>query len=99
MNVDIEFFSEDAIENIATCLDYKIDKVIFIGYHEPMNTARTRNFAGLIKNIIGINNIEFIEVIEHDLDDIVQKLEDIVTHEKKEKNKCYFDLTGGDNLG
>ncbi len=98
MNVDIEFFSEDAIENIATCLDYKIDKVIFIGYHEPMNTARTRNFAGLIKNIIGISNIEFIEVIEHDLDDIVEKLEDIVMYEKKEKNKCYFDLTGGDDL-
>lgn len=98
MNVDIEFFSEDAIENIATCLDYSIDKVIFIGYHEPMNTARTRNFAGLIKNIIGIDHIEFVEVISHDLDDIVEKLEDIVTREKKDKNKCYFDLTGGDNL-
>ncbi len=98
MNVDIEFFSEDAIENIATCLEYKIDKIVFIGYHEPMNTARTRNFAGLIKNIIGVQFVEFIEVSHHDLDDIVQKLEDIVTREKKQKNKCYFDLTGGDDL-
>lgn len=98
MNVDIEFFSDDAIENIATCLDYAIDKVIFIGYHEPMNTAIKRNFAGLLKNILHMDNVEFVEVAEHDLDDIVGKLEDIVTREKKDKNKCYFDLTGGDDL-
>lgn len=98
MNIDIEFFSDDALENIATCLDYNIDKVIFVGYHEPMNTARKRNFAGLIKNILDIDNVEFVEVEEHNLDDAVDKLEDIITREKKAKNKCYFDLTGGDDL-
>ncbi len=98
MNVDIEFFSDDAIENIATSLDYNIDKIIFIGYHEPMDTARRRNFAGHIKNIIGIDYVEFVEVQQHDLDDIVEKIEYIVTKEKKNDNKCYFDLTGGDDL-
>ncbi len=98
MNVDIEFFSEDALENIATCLDYAIDKVIFVGYHEPMNTARKRNFAGLLKNILNMENVEFVEVEEYDLDDAITKLEDIVTREKKAKNTCYFDLTGGNDL-
>lgn len=98
MNVDIEFFSDDALENIATCLDYNIDKLIFVGYHEPMNTARKRNLIGLLKNILSIENVEFVEVLEHNLDDAIEKLEDIITHEKKVKNKCYFDLTGGDDL-
>ncbi|MBQ2745807.1 MAG: DUF1887 family protein [Lachnospiraceae bacterium] len=98
MNVDIEFFSDDALENIATCLDYSIDKVIFVGYHEPMNTAIKRNFAGLLKNILHMEHVEFVEVSQYDLDDAVEKLEEIITREKSAKNKCYFDLTGGDDL-
>lgn len=98
MNVDIEFFSDDALENIATCLDYNIDKLIFVGYHEPMDTARKRNLNGLLKNILAIEHVEFVEVLEHNLDDAIEKLENIITHEKKAKNKCYFDLTGGDDL-
>lgn len=98
MNVDIEFFSDDALENIATCLDYSIDKVIFVGYHEPMNTAIKRNFAGLLKNILHMEHVEFVEVSQYDLDDAVEKLEEIITREKSAKNKCFFDLTGGDDL-
>ena len=98
MNIDIEFFSEDALENIATCLDYNMDKIIFMGYSEPMNTARVRNLSGLIKNVIGINEIDFVEVEKQDLAYMVACLEDIISRERALGNTCYIDLTGGDNL-
>ena len=98
MNVDIEFFSDDALENIATCLEYSIDKIIYIGYEEPMGTARRRNLAGLLKNVIGIEYVDFVQVERRDLSDIMDKLEDVVTTEREAGNHCYFDLTGGDDL-
>lgn len=98
MNVDIEFFSDDALENIVTCLNYHIDKVIFVGYKEPMDSARCRNFAGLIKNVLNIKYVDFIYVEPHDLSDAMDKLEETVLEERRKGNTCYFDLTGGDNL-
>jgi len=98
VNVNIEFFSDDMIENISTSLRYNIDKLIFVGYKEPMKSAKKRNLIGLLKNYINIENVEFVEVNEYDLKDIVNKLDHVVTTEKKLKNTCYFDLTGGDDL-
>ena len=31
-HVNIEFFDETSIENLITCLHYKMDKTIYIGY-------------------------------------------------------------------
>lgn len=98
MNVDIEFFSDDSLENIATCLKYSIDKVIFIGYKEPMNTAIRRNFAGLLRNVLDIKRVDFVEVEPHNLKDVIEKLGDIIVREHSNGNHCYFDLTGGDDL-
>lgn len=98
MNVDIEFFSDDSLENIATCLDYQIDKVVYIGYEESMYSARARNFAGLLKNVLDIKLVEFVQVTPKNLSDIMDKLEEIVLAEHKAGNHCFFDLTGGDDL-
>ncbi len=98
MNVNIEFFSDDALENIATSLSYNIDKLVFVGYADQMATARKRNLSGLLKNVLNIHNVEYIEVEENNLNDITYKLSSVVEKEQAAGNSCYFNLTGGDDL-
>lgn len=98
MNVNIEFFSDDALENIATSLHYNIDKLIFIGYANQMDTARKRNLTGLINNVLNIRYVEYVEVEENYLNDITYKLLSTVEREQSSGNSCYFNLTGGDDL-
>lgn len=98
MNVDIEFFSDDSLENITTCLDYQIDKVIYIGYERSMYSARARNFEGLLRNVLNIQHVQFVLVEPKNLSDIIDKLEEIIVTEHEAGNNCFFDLTGGDDL-
>lgn len=98
MNVNIEFFSDDALDNIGTSLRYDIDKLIFVGYTEQMATARKRNLTGLIKNVLDIHNVEYVEVEENNLNDITYKLSTAIEKETLAGNHCFFNLTGGDDL-
>ena len=98
MNVNIEFFSEEALENIATCLSYSIDKVIYVGYLDNMKEADTKKLSSLVKEILDVKHVEFVSVTRHSLPDAISTLENIVTSERQKDNVCYFDLTGGDDL-
>lgn len=98
MNVNIEFFSDEPLENIATCLSYNVDKIIFIGYKEAIKAANQRYFTLLLKNVLNIKYVAFVPVEHYDLSDIMDKLEETVLVEQRQGNTCYFDLTGGDDL-
>lgn len=98
MNVNIEFFSEEAMDNISTSLRYNIDKIIYIGYKEQMYIAINRNLTGLIKNILNISSVEYIEVEPGNLGDITYKLSSAIEREQQAGNNCYLNLTGGDDL-
>ena len=97
--VNIEFFDEEAMENVITCLNYKMDKVIFFGYKETMTAERTTSIGTYLKDRCGIaEKPEFVEVNKENLWDIVAKIEEVLERENKEGNRCYFDLTGGEDL-
>lgn len=100
MNVDIEFFDENPMDNVLSCMKFCFSKVIFLGYaEEDMDRAAKSTVTAFLKSKkIGVKEIEFVPLPEGDLDAIENKLTHIVECEKAVGNQCYFDLTGGEEL-
>lgn len=96
--VNIEFFDEEAIENVITCLNYKMDKVIFFGYKEIMTAERTNIIENYLKDRCNVKEAEFKEVNKENLEEITARIEEALDKERKDGNRCYFDLTGGEDL-
>ena len=98
MNVNIEFFDSEPLENLITCLNYKMDKVIFFGHSDTMTDSRVRDTRRALKNICNITDVEFITVSQKSLYKVLELLEKEITAEMKGGNKCFFDLSGGEDL-
>ena len=49
MVVNFEFLDEELIENIITCMNFKIDKVVFFGYPDVIERERPRTEKYLMK--------------------------------------------------
>ena len=98
MNTVIEFFDEDPIENLITCINYQFDKVLYFGHKDSMTQERVRITRDSLKRICNITEVEFIELSKKSLDRVVEILEREINEEKKQRNQCFFDLTGGEGL-
>ena len=98
MNIDIEFFDVEPIENLVTCLNFKMDKVIYFGYSDDMTIDKQKLTAKSLKNICGVDNVEFVEICRNNLDKIVESVEKVIQNEYKAGNQCFFELTGGEEL-
>ena len=93
MNVNIEFFDEEPLENLVACLNYKMDKVVYFGYKKTMTEDKIQTTRESLQRICGIEDAEFYEVSEKDLYKIVSAIEKIIIRELKNKNQCFFDKT------
>lgn len=98
MNVNFAFFDKEPLENLITCLNYKMDKVIFFGHSDLMNQKRIEITRKSLKNICGIEDVKFIEMSQSNLYRVVEVLEKEIQIEKNRGSKCFFDLTGGEGL-
>lgn len=98
MNVNIEFFDSEPLENLITCLNFKMDKVIFFGHSDTMTDSKVQDTRRALKNICDITNVEFITVSQKSLYKVLELLEKEITAEMKGGNKCFFDLSGGEDL-
>ena len=95
MNINIEVFDKEPIENIVTCLNYKMDKVIFFGQEDVM-TVEARNFTKqILKDLCDIERVEFEVVSMKNIDRVFANITKIVEQEEARGGKCFFDLTGG----
>lgn len=98
MKVNIEFFDTEPLENIVTCLHFKMDKVIFFGQADVMtDEAKEITKQALIKNC-NVSEVSFREVSMKDIDSILQELTRVVQQEEQRGNQCFFDLTGGADM-
>ena len=97
MKVNVEFLDTDPIENVITCLNYKMDKVIYFGYREVVEEYRemTEEF---LSHHCGVKEVQFYEVSEQDLDDIEETIEACLRLERDAGNEIYVDVTGGESL-
>lgn len=97
MIVNVEFFDAVPIENVRTCLNYKVDKTIFFGQKEIMEKRKeiTEQF---LKTICGVSEVEFCDVDSVDLALIIDVISNKIEQEIAEGNQVFCDLTGGDSL-
>ena len=98
MNVNIEFFDSEPLENLITCLNFKMDKVIFFGHSDTMTDDRIKDTRRALKNICDITDVEFVTVSQKSLYKVLELLEKKISDELKSGNKCFFDLSGGEDL-
>ena len=97
MNVNFEFLSPEPIENVITCMNYEIDKVVYFGYHETIEQlkAATENFLGAY---CGVQKAVFHALPDDDLASALRTMRREIDYEKGRKNKIFFDVTGGESL-
>jgi hypothetical protein len=98
MNINIEFFDTEPMENIITCLHFEMDKVIFFGYSDHMTREKIQTTRKSLRRTCGMENVEFIEVSRMDLNRDVEILESVIRKETAAGNQCFVDLTGGKDL-
>lgn len=97
MIVNVEFFDENPLENVATSLSYKVDKTMFFGYREVMK-PRQKTIERFLTDVCGVGQVEFYPVIRSDLPSILDTITRYVKQEIEAGNRVFFDLTGGDSL-
>ena len=98
MNVLIELFDEEPIENLITCTHFHMDKVICFGYRPMMSLEARGKLKRCHKKLCGDHEMEFVEVPYGELKEIVNQMDEVLAREYEAGNQCFFDLTGGGDL-
>ena len=98
MNVNIEFFDVEPLENLITCINFKMDKVIFFGHSDVMTPERMEDTRRALKNICQVVDVEFFVVSQRSLQKVLDLMEKEIQKEMKSGSKCFFDLSGGEDL-
>lgn len=98
MNINIEFFDIEPMENLVTCLHFDLDKVVFLGYRDLMTQERMNTTRKALKKTCGLDKVEFIEVSRKNLYKNVEVMEALLQKETEAGHNCFFDLTGGEDL-
>lgn len=97
MTTIFEFLDVEPIENVVTCLHYKADKVIFMGYQEIIDEVgeSTEDF---LKSVCDVRTVLFVPLSHEKLDSTLKNIGRVIEQEKSEKNDLFFDITGGEEL-
>lgn len=89
----VEFFDDVSINNMASCIAIKPDKIIFIGEKKPMHKQEAAYLR--VINACGIDvSFEYRHINRNSVQQIVSVLTEIAENE----DCCTFDLTGGEDL-
>ncbi len=92
--VIVEFFSDEALENIMTLLNYKPERIIYLGHKHNMITKKMKSLRRFAELTSPDTVLEFIEVPRDSLELCIQTIEDICT----EYPDARFELTGGGEM-
>ena len=97
MIINIEFFDEEPIENIMTCLNFKIDKTIFFGYEQVMADKKKITERFLTK-YCNVQEVAFHTLPDTGLQTVLKTMRTVIAWEKAAQNDIFFDITGGEEL-
>lgn len=97
MIVNIEFLDIEPIENMVTCLNYQVDKVVFFGY-EDIITKSSEHTERFLKRHCNVKEVEFYTLSETNLDEILENMSLVIEREQASSNQVFFDVTGGEGL-
>ena len=93
-DVYVEFFSDEAWENIMTMLRYHPERIIYLGHKHNMITKKMKSLRKFASVTSPETVLEFIEVPRDSLDLCIQTIDDIC----EEYPEAHFELTGGGEM-
>ena len=91
MITNIEFLGEEPIENVITCMHYKMDKVIFFGYQDVIQVQKTRT-AHFLGTYCGVQEVVYQALPENALQTVLEEMRRTIEYELSQGNKIYFDI-------
>lgn len=97
MDVIFEFLGKEPIENVITCMNYQIDKVVYWGYQDMINNFQ-HSMDKFLKKYCAVKSVEFCPVPQNDLQIVLNLIKEKIEIELENNNNIYFDITGGESL-
>ncbi|MBP5094174.1 MAG: hypothetical protein J6332_09025, partial [Abditibacteriota bacterium] len=97
MTVNFEFLGMEPIENLITCMHFKIDKVVFFGYNEIIQSQKA-SAESFLRKYCGVEQVSFVSLSHNHLDAVLDVMRNTVEKEKNENHDIFFDITGGESL-
>lgn len=97
MVVNFEFLGSEPIENVITCLHFKVDKVVFFGYYDVIEQQKEK-VERFLKTHCNVQKVVFHPVSEDDMISILRTMRKEVSFEQGQGNELYFDITGGESM-
>ena len=97
MVVNFEFLGMESVENVITCMHYKVDKVVYFGYPEMVTAKKTRTERFLRKRC-GVKEVVFHSMPRGGLQEMLSIMRQAIETEKNRGSEMFFDITGGENL-
>lgn len=93
-NTFIEFFSDEALENVMCLIQYKPEKLIFLGHKSTMLTRKIKSLTNFTNIKSPDTQLEFIEVPRDDLEKCIEILDNL----SDEYPDAFYELTGGGEM-
>ena len=97
MVTNVEFLGKEPLDNLITCMNFKIDRVIYFGYQEIIDAQKGTTELFLKKNC-GVQTVVFHSVSKDNLQSTLGTMRKEIQYERSQKNRVYFDITGGESL-
>ena len=92
--VYVEFFSEEALENVMCILQFHPERVVYLGHKDTMLTRKIKSLTNFARIQSPDTELEFIEAPRDDLEECIQKLEEVADRYPD----AHFELTGGGEM-
>ena len=92
--VYVEFFSDEALENVMCLLQYKPGRIIYLGHKSTMLTRKMESLTDFAKLKSPETELEFKEVPRDNLEKCIDAINDIV----ERFPDAYYELTGGGEM-
>ena len=93
-DVFVEFFSDEALENVMCLLQYHPKKVVYLGHKSTMITRKIKSLTNFAKLKSPDTELEFIEVPRDDLTKCIETLNCVADSYPD----AYYELTGGGEM-
>ena len=89
----LEILSDNPIENVITCMRYRVDKVVFFGPADLMEKYFETSSA-FLKAVCGVADVKSAETEPHSLDGTIAVMSSVIAGFGKEE-RVFLDVTGG----
>ena len=93
-DIYVEFFSDEALENVMCMLQYKPERVVYLGHKSTMLTRKIESLTNFANLKSPKTKLEFSEVPRDNLEECIKALEEV----SDKYPEAFYELTGGGEM-